>query len=162
MDEGDWADDYYMSESDVEGSIQRDRRPARSHEYIQGKSDGVREGLTIALMLIQQALDSEPPEKTSIESSEGDRPLCQNVREANPGKEHLDTPIIALGFSKRILTVFKREGIHYVGDIPVVSGSATGRSLEHFRNFGYVSIADVRKILGELGLKLPYSPEPIE
>lgn len=161
MDEGDWADDYYMSESDVEDSIPRDRKPARSDEYIRGKADGVREGLTIALTLIQQALDTKTSE-TSVDISDGDKPLCQNVRDANPGKKHLDMRIRDAGFSVRVFNVFFREGIHYVGDIPVVSGSATGQSLEHFRNFGYVSIADVRKILGELGLKLPYSPEPIE
>lgn len=139
----------------------RVEEPTRSEEYVRGKSDGVREGLSIALTLIQQALDGRVP-KLPVDKNGGGRLLCRNVREANRGKEHLDMHIRDAGFSTRVFNILCREGIYSVGDIPVVDGDRGDKSLMDFRNFGEVCIADARETLSKWNLTLPYYPAPIE
>ena len=159
--ESDKWDDVCSPEQPYEDARSRDEEPARSEEYVRGKSDGVREGLSIALTLIQRALDNGAP-KPSVDKNIGDRPLCRNVREANLGKEHLDMHIGDAGFSVRVFNILWREGIYSVGDIPVVDGGRGDKSLLDFRNFGAVCIANVLETLSRLGLNLPYFPTPIE
>ncbi len=159
--ETDELDGVCFSGQPNEDARSRVEEPTRSAEYVRGKSDGVREGLSLALTLIQRVLDGEAP-KPSVDMYIAGKPLCRNVREANPGKEHHDMHISDAGFSTRAFNILWREGIYSVGDIPVVNGPRGEKSLTDFRNFGKACIANVRETLSKLGLDLPHYPTLIE
>lgn len=65
-------------------------------------------------------------------------------------EETLNLPVEKLGFSKRVMNVFRDNEINTVGDII----DTTENELKQLRNFGKHCVDEVKYKLSELNLKL--------
>lgn len=68
----------------------------------------------------------------------------------NKENETLNLPVEKLGFSKRVMNVFRDNEINTVGDII----DTTENELKQLRNFGKHCVDEVKYKLSELNLKL--------